>query len=247
MEEIVYHTNYKLEDNYWWFVARNRIIRDIIDEKCNLKDGDDFLDVGCGTGGFTAMLLDRFKVIGLDASQTALEYSKKRGLKNLYDCYLDSFPKEKWNVKGISMLDVIEHIEDDLAVAKQAYDILPDGGCLVLSVPAYQWLWSRHDEIHMHYRRYTKAGIKNVLKKAGFEIEFSSYMNFFLFPAAVIKRFIDKITGADKKHDAPVDEVSAMMNKIFTKLFLFEGKLLKLFRFPVGVSVLIIARKKNPD
>lgn len=243
MQEIVYHTNYKLENTYWWFIARNKIIKKLIDKTCNLNKGDQVLDVGVGTGGFASHISEDFDVIGLDTSKTALEYCEKRGLKNLYNMTLDQFPKDDWNIKAVTMLDVVEHIEDDLAVVKEVYELLPKGGSFIAAVPAYQWLWSRHDEIHMHYRRYTGARFKKLLKDAGFSVKYSSYYNHFLFLPAVAKRFVDKIFST-KKDDAPVDEVSPMMNSLFTKIFSFESKLMPAIKFPFGISYVAIAEKK---
>jgi SAM-dependent methyltransferase len=243
MEEIVYHTNYQLEDTYWWFVARNKIVLDIINKKCQLKEGDDFLDAGCGTGGFTKQLGEHYNIIGLDSSEIALEYCRKRGLKNLYKSYLEDFPKNEWNVKAISMLDVVEHIDDDIGVLKTAYDILPAGGYFIATVPAYMWLWSRHDEIHMHKRRYNKSNFTDLLRETGFKIEFSTYINSFLLIPAMLKRFAENIFKISKADEQPVDEVSPLMNKIFEKIFKFEGKLLSIMRFPFGLSIFVIARK----
>ena len=245
MEEIVYHTNYKLEDNYWWFVARNRIVYDTFNKICELKKGDEVLDVGCGTGGFTKILSNRYEAIGLDSSELALEYCRKRGLENLYSLPLEDFPKEEWDVKAITMLDVIEHVEDDRKIVKEAFDILPKGGYLMATVPAYMWLWSGHDVMHMHYRRYKKSGIEKVLRDAGFNIEYSTYFNFFLLPAAALKRLAGKISNEKNDNRPPVDEVSPFIDKLFRNIFLLENKLLPGIRFPFGVSLMVIGKKTS--
>ena len=243
MQEIVYHTNYKLENDYWWFIARNKIIKKLIDTKCNIPKGSQILDVGAGTGGFASFISKDFEVVCLDTSEIALQYCEKRGLQNRYNSTLDKFPAADWNIQAVTMLDVVEHIEDDAAVVKQVYGLLPKGGSFIAAVPAYQWLWSRHDEIHMHYRRYNKKQFTTLLKEAGFKIEFASYYNSFLFMPAVLKRFIGKIFG-DKKDESPVDEVPGFMNKIFTGIFSLEAKFLPAIKFPAGVSIVAIATKE---
>ncbi len=243
MQEIVYHTNYKLENSYWWFTARNAIVGRVIDKVCKgLRAGDELLDAGCGTGGFAGYIAQKFKVIGLDTSELALEYCRKRGLTNLYCTTLDGFPKDEWNVRIITMLDVVEHIEDDAGVVRQAYDILPSGGWFVAAVPAYQWLWSRHDEIHMHQRRYNRKKFVKLLAEAGFTIEYHSYFNFFLFLPAALKRLLSKLFG-EKEPPAPVDEVSPAVNRLFNSVFGFERRFMPALRFPFGVSFLAVAKK----
>lgn len=244
MQEIVYHTNYLQEDNYWWFIARNEILKNTVKTFCSLDKEFNLLDVGCGTGGFASLLKDECNVIGIDTSDTALSYSQKRGIKNLHNCLLKDFDKTKYGrIDAITMLDVIEHIEDDYSVVRDAYAILDSGSYMIASVPAYQWLWSRHDEIHMHYRRYTISQIRDVFKAAGFKIIYSSHFNSILFFPAVIKRFVDKITGGDKKNDNPIDEVPDFVNSLFTKIFGLEKNWIPKISIPFGISIVIVAQK----
>lgn len=244
MQEVVYHTNFQLEDNYWWFKSRNEILKKTVEYFCNLNKDFNLLDVGCGTGGFAAKLLDKCNVIGIDTSETALDYAKKRGLTNLHNCLLSDFPKEKYSkINAITMLDVIEHIENDYEVVKDAYKLLENDSYFIASVPAYQWLWSRHDEIHMHYRRYSISQIKKVIENAGFKIIYSSYFNSILFFPAIFKRFIDKITGSDKKQTSPIDEVPDFINKLFTGIFNLELNWIPKMKVPFGLSIVIVAKK----
>jgi ubiquinone/menaquinone biosynthesis C-methylase UbiE len=243
MQEIVYHTNYKLESTYWWFVARNRIVKHVIDSFCKLDFNHNLLDVGCGTGAFAAEMMKSTNVIALDTSPIALEYTRKRGIKTTYNCYLSEFPKQEHKIDAITMLDVIEHIEDDSGVVKDAFKILDSNGYFIATVPAFQWLWSKHDEIHMHYRRYGLNQFEKLFSDAGFKVLYSSYFNTFLLPPAALKRFIDKITGADKKQTSPIDEVSPFMDNLFRNIFLIEQKLLPKVSLPFGLSIILVAKK----
>lgn len=244
MNEIVYHSNYQLEDTYWWFIGRNNIIIELINKIISIKPGTEILDVGCGTCGFAKLLSQNYDVIGLDTSNLALEYCKKRGIKTLYNDFLENFPKNNHNIEVITMLDVIEHIQDDLKVVKDAYQILPVGGWFVASVPAYSFLWSVHDEIHQHFRRYNKKKIVSLIEDAGFQVVYKSYFNTILFIPGLIKRFLDKIIHSNKgEAEVAVETFPGLINNIMTKLFLLEGKILPSIRFPFGMSILIIAKK----
>ncbi len=242
MQEIVYHTNYKLEDEYWWFRAKFLIARDMLQRIVRLDPGDKILDVGCGTGGFAKSVSDLYRVGCLDMSQTALDYCAKRGLTDLFNSALEDFDPTAFRPNAITMLDVIEHIDDDFSVVKTAYDLLPEGGAALVTVPAFKFLWSKHDEVHMHKRRYRKKQLVELLEKAGFRPEFASYYNFFLFGPALLKRILDSFSN--RKSEKPVDEVSDSMNNLFFKIFKSEKNWLKSIRFPFGLSVIAVAFKK---
>lgn len=241
MFEQVYKVNFELEDKYWWFVARNKIVFDLTNKLTSLKDGDFVLDFGCGTGGFAKQLSKKFKVIGIDPSPIAIEYCKKRGLELVFQSGIEDFNPEIYPIKGIFALDVIEHIEDDIGTLKRLYEILPEDGWLIVTVPAYQWLWSYHDVMHMHMRRYNKPQLQKILEKAGFKVPFISYFNFFLFIPALIKRLISRNNNSSQVE--PVDFVPEIINKIFTRVFSFEGKILPLCKFPFGLSLITFAKK----
>ncbi len=156
MFEQVYQTNFELEDKYWWFVARNQIVLTVFERVANLANGETVLDFGCGTGGFASLLSKKYNVIGIDPSPIAIEFCKKRGLQNVFQSTLDDFRHNGTMPKAIFALDVIEHIEDDVTTLKRLASLLENDGYLIVTVPAYQWLWSNHDILHMHFRRYNK-------------------------------------------------------------------------------------------
>lgn len=243
MYENVYHINYELETSYWWFVARNEIVLSLVKRFASLNKGETVLDVGCGTGGFASLLDAQYNVLCLDTSSLAIEYCRKRGLSNVFLMPLQDFPSENYSIRAIFFLDVIEHIDDDYSVLDRAREILASKGYLIVTVPAYRWLWSRHDEIHMHKRRYTKQQLKELLLALNFDIKFISYFNSFLFLPAAVKRFFQK--NHDEAEVQPVDPVSETTNKVLKRIFLFEKHILPIFRFPFGLSIVAIAQKSN--
>ena len=242
MEEKVYHSNFNVENSYWWFTARAHIIHSLINSICRLPKNSTVVDVGCGTGGFLSELAKDYTAIGTDTSALAIEYCTKRGLEHLHLGTLDDFPWQKWTVDAVTMLDVIEHIEDDHAVVRQVYDLLRPGGFFIATVPANPWMWSAHDVIHMHYRRYTKSSFTNLLTSAGFVPQKISYFNSFLFPLAALKRLTQKNLNPEDIH-AVVDPVPALVNSLFHNVFAAEARLLSSMSFPFGVSLVAIVRK----
>lgn len=241
MQEIVYHSNFEIEEKYFWFLARNKIITKIINQVTDLNNNDQVIDIGCGTGGFAKILSQQFAVTCLDMSPIALDYCSKRGLTDLHNCILKDFDKGNRSLKAAFMLDVIEHIDDDIEVVSQVYDLLETNGWFIATVPAYQWLWSNHDEVHQHKRRYTMKKFNSLISNAGFEINYSTYFNSFLFLPAVTKRAVDGLKGS--KNKLPVDEVSPLLNSVFNKIFSFESTFLPFIKFPFGLSILIVAKK----
>lgn len=243
MKEIVYHTNYKLEDTYWWFLARREIIANTIRKTLDVGPEDYLLDVGCGTCGMAEFLSKEFNIVAIDTSELALEYCKKRGVENVFQSTLENFPKNQYKIKAITILDVIEHIENDKEIVKQLYETLPEDGYLIATVPAYQFLWSFHDEVHKHYRRYTLSKFKILIQNAGFKIVFATYFNTFLFPFALFKRFIDIIFKLEKKNEYAIEILPNPINKLFTKIFEMEKYFFPKNSFPFGLSILLIAKK----
>lgn len=242
MEEKVYHSNFNVESTYWWFTARAHIIHSLINSVCALPKGATVVDVGCGTGGFLSELATDYTAIGTDTSPLAIEYCRKRGMKHLHLGTLDDFPADAWTVDAVTMLDVIEHIEDDKAVVKQVFDLLRPGGYFIASVPANPWMWSAHDVIHMHHRRYTKRSFGALLEGAGFTQKKLSYFNSFLFPLAALKRLTQKNLRPEDIH-AVVDPVPPVVNSLFHSVFAAEAAVLKRTSFPFGVSLVGIFQK----
>lgn len=243
MEKVLYDEMRESETEHWWFQARRDILLQVV--KAFVPKGAAVLDVGCGTGFILEKLQDDYDVYGLDHAEIAVNYCHERGLTSVKQGLLgeETFNGKKFQL--VSFLDVIEHIEDDLAVVSIAKSYLSDTGYLMITVPAFQFLWSAHDEIHHHKRRYTKDSLTNLLERAGYTVRYMTYFNTLLFPMIALIRAVGNLTGRHNASDAK--PANKFLNDMLYQVFKSERALLPKVNLPFGVSLLAIAEvKKNP-
>ncbi|HTQ10948.1 MAG TPA: methyltransferase domain-containing protein [Fimbriimonadaceae bacterium] len=235
-----YTRMFELEDRYWWFVARRRIALKLLGR--HLRPGSEvLLDVGCGTGVVLQELQSVGKPVGLDMSDVALGYCRRRGLTRLVRADATAMPFGPSSCDAIVGLDVFEHIERDDLAFEEAFRRLSPGGILVLSVPAFQSLWGPHDIALMHFRRYTKPMLKERLERAGFQVERLTYSVFILFPAVVVVRFFEKRKRGPAK--ASLAALPNWLNAFLIGIQSVEGLLISSFNLPWGSSLIAVARK----
>ncbi|OLA95359.1 MAG: hypothetical protein AUI33_13585 [Ignavibacteria bacterium 13_1_40CM_2_61_4] len=241
MEEAFYRTVYEIEKTHWWCVARQRIVEDVIDRRIELPAGAQVLDVGCGSGAVLEALSARFEAYGTDTSQLAIDLCRQRGLPNAFCCTLETFPRKELRFDLVTLLDVVEHVDDDLGILREAQRYVKTGGWTIVTVPAYQFLWGPHDVVNHHKRRYTRAGLRRVLQAAGFELRMLSYFNTILFPAAIAAWAGEKVVGiaADPRPRVP----PAPLNALLTTVFSMEKYLLRGLALPYGLSLIALARR----
>jgi len=202
------------------------------------------LDAGCGTGVNLQMLAKHGDAIGVDVSPEALKFSTKRSVGTLLNGRIERLGFHAESFGLITALDVLEHVEDDRAAIRELHRITKPGGRLVITVPAYQSLWSEHDEALHHYRRYTRRQLREKLTDAGFEIEKMSYfMTLFFLPIFVFRlgqRLLKKRQG-----QAQVSYIilPKWLNQLLVKILDIERWLLRWITLPFGVSLLCVARK----
>jgi 2-polyprenyl-3-methyl-5-hydroxy-6-metoxy-1,4-benzoquinol methylase len=246
MDESLYHIHYQQEESHWWFAARSEIVRQVIERFGNLKPGDTILDIGCGTGAILKELSKTYNVVGIDMSPLAIEYSKKRGLKNVFEMTVQEFPRDKFNVKAVLLLDVIEHIDDDVDVLRNAREIVGPNGRVIITVPAYMWMWSSHDLVNHHKRRYSAKTLRASLAKAGLEPVKLTYYNTLLFPLAAIRKLLGKSKTINEASQG-VDQPGGFINRVFKSIFASEKNLVTGVDLPFGVSLLAVAKPIGTD
>jgi SAM-dependent methyltransferase len=229
------------QSDHWWFSGRARIVESVLMSRFKEKAGS-ILDVGAGFGGMIPMLKKRGEVEALEPYEEASGYLKDLGVKVHVQDIESFFQSNQKKYDIITLFDVLEHIKDDFNIFKRIFECLNPGGYLVFTVPAVQKLWGLHDEIHEHYRRYSKKRIRQITGSL-FKIEKLSYYNFFLFPFAFLQR---KFGGKIKKGEMDVHETPGFLNKILYYIFISEILFLKPgIPFPIGVSLMGILKKQE--
>lgn len=237
MQADEYRRLYENEDTYWWFVARRRLAQRLL--RASVPTGSVVLDLGCGTGAMLAEVRNEFKSLGMDCSHLALECCHNRGLDNVLLAEGTHIPVLDAAIDGVVSLDVLEHIDRVDAAIRECARILKPGGVLVVSVPAFRWLWGPHDVALMHFRRYTRRELKSALTSAGFRVIRSSYSVFILFPVVVLIRLRDRLRKGDPEVRLP--RVSKSMNRLLIWLMDLESAIIARIALPWGSSVVAVA------
>jgi SAM-dependent methyltransferase len=242
LDSLVYNEHIDNEETHWWFVARRAITKHLLNH-IKIPRNAKILDLGCGSGGNLPMLAAYGEVFGCEMNDKVREYSIKRNVATVaYGKIPDEIPFADQKFDLIAMFDVLEHIEDDRAALAAAAGRLEKDGVLLITVPAFQFLFSRHDKLHHHFRRYSKSELKQRITEAGFKIEFLNYWNFFLFPVTLFVRILD-LFGSDDKPAIGTKIPSAPVNNFLIKLVSAERFLIPSVPLPFGVSLIMIARK----
>lgn len=240
MQQHTYGIMDEVEGSHWWFVGRRSILESFLDGLVPEKNAK-ILDVGCGTGANLEMLAQYGQARGVDVSDDALEFCRKKGL-DAQKGLAEELPFEDESFDLVTALDVVEHLDDDIAGLKEMHRVLKTGGKTLIFVPAFMWLWGVQDDISHHRIRYTRAQIVERLEKAGFKVNRATYANWTFFAPILAGRTLMKITGIKPESENNVN-VSAL-NGVFGKLFSSERFWLKKFNFPFGVSIVITASKE---
>lgn len=252
MEKKYYEEYYTLERTNWWFKVRNQILMERVAKFADGKTDLKILNIGAGTGR-TSELLQRFgEVTSLEYDEYCIAFTRDKL----------PFPVQRGSILDLQFadntfdlvcaFDVIEHVEDDGLAVREMKRVCRPGGQVIVSVPAFLFLWSHHDVVNHHYRRYTMSGLRrlfaenHVPNKASGKILHSTYFNTLLFPPIAAfrlmarwlpARLIRRGTGADN-HVVPQD---SPINRMLERIFDVERPLLRRgVRFPFGVSAMLV-------
>jgi len=243
MQQHTYPIMYQIEETHWWFAGRRRIISGFVERICVglERQPPHILDVGCGTGA-NLELLGRFgQAEGVDVSPEALAFCRERGLQSVRQGEAEHLPYPDESFDLVTGLDVVEHLDDDVAGLKEIRRVLRPGGHTLLFVPAFMFLWGVQDDISHHRRRYTLAGLKETVKAAGLEVEIATYANITFFFPILLGRLLMRLTGF-----RPASENNltvGFLNRPLGSILGAEDLLLRHAGLPFGVSAICVARR----
>lgn len=234
------------ESRHWWFSGRRAILASII-SGFRLPTNAEILEIGSGTGGNLQMLAQFGRVSAMEMNATArmLASEKTQGRFDIREGCCPShipFVDEKFDL--ICLFDVLEHIDEDVGALTELRRLLKPSGKVVITVPAYSWLWGPHDEFLHHKRRYTAKELRYKVTLSGFHPIKMTYFNTFLFPLAAVVRIKERILDSQVASGASIPP--RPINNLFRAFFGAERLLLKKICFPFGVSLLCIIEFSQP-
>jgi SAM-dependent methyltransferase len=243
MDRIVYDRMAAHDTSHWWYRARRDILTDYLAREGGLPKDARILEIGCGTGHNLPMLAQFGSVDAIEIDPAARAIASQRLGKPVGDAPLPALtgvPRGAYDL--IAVLDVVEHVEDDVAALASMADCLKPGGKILITVPAHQWMWSAHDVVNHHHRRYSKATLAAAIAKAGLADNGLRYFNSLLFPLAAASRIAGRITGKDDSDDSPPPKP---VNALFERIFRLERHLVGRLPLPPGVSIVTLASKSS--
>jgi SAM-dependent methyltransferase len=176
VEDRLYAKLFAIEDAHWWFRGRRAVIAALL-RAADLPTWPRILDVGCGTGRNLQEYARMGRAEGVDPSRLAVDFCRANGLTSVREAGVEHLPYDDANFDLVCASDVLEHVSDDAAALRELRRVAGPRSTLLVTVPAYRWLWSRHDEGHGHRRRYTRRGIVTLAEANGWRCRRASYFN----------------------------------------------------------------------
>jgi SAM-dependent methyltransferase len=244
VERSLYEEHATLEQDHWWFVARRAIVASVLARHLPPVDSRRVLDVGCGTGGMLPMLARFGDVTGLESEAMAVEHCHRAyGTFEVRQGDIpDDVPSDA-SFDVVTAFDVIEHIGDDLGALGALRAALRPGGTAVVTVPALSWLWSDHDVVNGHHRRYERRGLIDVLERAELSLVHVSSFNTVLLPGIALARLAQRLRPRPVSPNSDFTMPSAPVNAVLTRVMAAERSLVAHRGLPIGVSLVAVARR----
>lgn len=233
-----------MERAFWWHVGRLSIFRRLLQSYAP-RNGR-VLNIGCGTGGTLPVLQEFGQVVNVDTSEEVRRFLSEKDLATFVHVRDERLPFPDASFDIIAGLDVLEHIEQDARALKEWHRVLKPGGIILLSVPAYQWLWSQHDELLKHYRRYTASQLHALFTMSKFRVLKRTYAVMLAFPFILAFRLGQ---GLFNFSSSSYVRLPRPLNSFFTFLLRAEAALMRFLNLPYGASIVFVAerRKENDD
>lgn len=242
MDAAYYQEMAEVEDRHWWFAARRAIIDRVL-HTLPLPADADVMEVGCGTGGNLALLERYGTLVACEPDETARALAAARDVAPVEPGALpDRLPFEGRRFDLMALLDVLEHVDADRESLAVLRERLKPGGYLLLTVPAYMWLWSGHDEVNHHARRYTRAELVEKVQAAGLALHHATYFNTWLLPPIAALRVLGRWLG---REGSDLAIPPTWLNRGLERIMASERHLVPTGRLPFGVSVLVVAKREG--
>jgi SAM-dependent methyltransferase len=233
---------HRAEDRHWWYRGRRSVLARVIDD-LRLPARARILDAGCGSGRNMVEFAKHGTVTGIELSGTSVSLARERAAGEVVEGSVLEMPFQADAFDLAASLDVIEHLEDDLQALRELRRVVAPGGSLLVTVPAYQWLWSGHDEINHHHRRYTRRSLQQVAERAGWRQERTTYFNSLLLPVAILLRVLDRINTKTTESSLDLWVPPEPLNWMLERPLAIEAGLIRHGgRIPAGLSLLAVFR-----
>jgi glycosyltransferase involved in cell wall biosynthesis len=227
------------DEHHWWYRGRLRILRAVLDELALPPDAR-ILDAGCGSGRVLDELARRGSACGIDVSETAVRCAQRRGHGDVRRAHVERLPFADGSFDLVTCLDVVEHTPDDRVTLTELRRVTRAGGRLVVTVPAYQALWSAHDVVNGHFRRYDERALRSVARTAGWTVERTTHFNALLLPPAAAVRLLRR--GA-RPGRSELSLTPPQLDGPLELLLAAEAQLVAHgLRIPLGLSLLAVLR-----
>jgi SAM-dependent methyltransferase len=240
VRQAAYRQHYAVEDHHWWFRGRRAVVESLL-SRTALPQAPRILDAGCGTGGNLKRYAQRGPTSGVDPSPEAVSFCRQRGFDSVQQAGLEELPFPDESFDLIAATDVLEHVEEDAVALREMLRVAAPGAALLLTVPAYAWLWSEEDENLHHYRRYTRPMLKQRAQESGWAPQIATYFNTILLPPIALARRLSRLAG---RKGAEVDATPPALDRPLSLPMRLEARLIAAgAALPAGVSVGIVCRK----
>ena len=242
MDRDYEHQTHQAENRHWWYRGRRTVLDGVI-AGLGLPADPRILDAGCGSGRFMVELAKLGNVTGVELSDTSVSLARGRQLGEVVAGSVLEMPFSENSFDLAVSLDVIEHLDDDLAALRELRRTVTPGGALLVTVPAYQWLWSGHDEINHHHRRYTRRSLQRVAEQAGWQQVRTTYFNSLLLPVAILLRVLDRFSTKTTESSLDLWIPPEPLNWVLERPLALEAALIaRGGRIPAGLSLLAVFR-----
>jgi SAM-dependent methyltransferase len=248
MQEAEFQALVAADERHWWYRGRRRVLAAMLD-RLDLPLDAALLDAGCGSGRTMDDLARRGRVAGFDLHPEGVAMARSRGHGDVAVARLEDIPHPDDSFDLITCLDVVEHTPDDVRSLAELRRVSRPGGLLIATVPAYQALWSEHDEVNLHYRRYRRARLRRAAVDAGWKPVSFTYFNSLLLAPAAAYRFAQR---ARRRRSGPARSelhvTPSALDRVFELPLRLEAALIRRgVRLPAGLSLLGVFRNPGPS